>query len=315
MFNEMFKFFIENKLISSNQSGFEPSDFCINQLVSITHEIYKSFDEGHEVRSVFRDISNTFDKVWRNGIIFKLTQNGISGNLLKLLHDFLSERRQRVVLNGQASTWTNVTAGVPQGSILCTLLFLIYINDLSEGLSTNAKLFAEDTSSFSVIHDSHTSPNVLNNDLEMIHNWAFQWKMNFNPDPTKQAQEVIFSYKTKKLPHPPLVFNNVNVTQSIYQKHLGIILDSKLTFENHLNIVTTKINKAIGLLCKLQNLLPRTALITIYKAFVRPHLDYGDILHDQAFNLSFQQKLESMQYRACLAITGAIWGTRREKIY
>ena len=98
----------------------------------------------------------------------------------------------------------------------------------------------------------------------MIHNWAFQWKMNFNPDPTKQAQEVIFIRKTKKLPHPSLVFNNTNVTQSMYQKHLGIILDSKLTFENHINMVTTKINKTIGLLCKLQNLPPRTVLIKIY---------------------------------------------------
>ena len=89
--------------------------------------------------------------------------------------------------------------------------------------------------------------------------------MNFNPDRTKQAQEVIFSRKTKKLPHHPLVFNNTDVTQSIYQKHLGIILDSKLTFENHINIVATKINKNIGLLSKLQNLLPRTALIKIYK--------------------------------------------------
>ena len=99
------------------------------------------------------------------------------------------------------------------------------------------------------------------------------------------------------------------------QKHRGIILDSKLTFENHINMVTTKINKTFGLLRKLQNLLPRTALITIYKTFVRPHLDYGDILYDQAFNLSFQQKLESIQYKACLAITGAIRGTSGEKIY
>ena len=143
-------------------------------------------------------------------------------------------------------------------------MFLIYINDLSEGLSTNAKLFADDTSLFSVIHDSQTSANVLNKDLEMIHNWAFQCKMNFNQDPVKQAQEFIFSRKTKKLPHPSLVFNNTNVTQSMYQKHLGIILDSKLTFENHINMVTTKINKTIGLLCKLQNLPPRTVLIKIY---------------------------------------------------
>ena len=115
-------------------------------------------------------------------MIFKLTQNRISGNLLKLLRDFLSEKRQRVVLNGQTSTWTNVTTGVPQGSILGSLLFLIYINDLSEGFSTNAKLFADDTSLFSVIYNSQTSANVLNKNLKIIHNWAFQWKMNVNPD-------------------------------------------------------------------------------------------------------------------------------------
>ena len=97
-------------------------------------------------------------------------------------------------------------------SILGLLLFLIYINNLSEGLSIRAKLFAENTSLFSVIHDSQTSANDLNEDLEMIHNWVFQWKINFNTDPTKPAQEVIFSHKTKKLPHAPLVSNNANVT-------------------------------------------------------------------------------------------------------
>ena len=282
MCNEMFKFFIENKLISSNQSGFKPGDSCVNQLVSITHEIYKSFDEGLEVKRVFLDISKAFAKVWHDGIIFKLTQNGISRNLLKLLCDCLCERRQRIVLNGQDSTWTNITAGVPQDSIRGPLLFLIYINDLYEGLCTSAKLFANDTSLFSVIHYSQTSANVHNKDLEMIHNLAFQWKINFNPDPTKEAQEVNLSRETKKLPHPPLVSNSTNVTQSLYQKHLGIILDSKLTCENHINMVTNKINKTIGLLRKLQNLLLRTALIKIYKSFVRPDLDYGDIVYDQA---------------------------------
>ena len=150
MFNEMFNFFIEKKLILSNQSGFKLGDSCINQLLSITHEIYESFDVGLEVRSVFLDISKAFDKVWHDGIIYKLTQNGISGNLVNL-EDFLKERKQRVVLNGQVSTWKNINAGVPQGSILGPLLFLIYINDLTEGLTTNVKRFADDTSLFSVV--------------------------------------------------------------------------------------------------------------------------------------------------------------------
>ena len=96
-------------------------------------------------------------------------------DLIKLLRDFLSERRQRVVLNGQASAWTNITGGVPQGCILGPLLFLIYINDLSKGLSRNAKLFVDDISLFMTARLA----NVLNKDLEMIHNWDFQWKMNF----------------------------------------------------------------------------------------------------------------------------------------
>ena len=195
IFNELFNFLLENNLILPNQSGFKPGDSCINQLLSITHKIYNSFDEGLEVRSVFLDISKAFDKVWHKGLLFKLSQNGISGNLLDLLSSFLSDRKQRVLLNGQTSEWRNVTAGVPQGSILGPLLFLIYINDLSGDLSSKAKLFADDTSLFSVTHDITTSANELNNDLKKISDWAFQWKMSFKPDPRKQVQEVFFSRK------------------------------------------------------------------------------------------------------------------------
>ena len=127
----MFKFFIEYDLISSEQSVFKPKEYCVFQLVFMTHEIYKSFDEGNKIMGAFIDISEAFDKVWHDGIIFKLTQNGIPGNLVKLLRDFLSERRQIVVVNCQISKWANNTAGVPQGYILIRYCFLIFINYLS----------------------------------------------------------------------------------------------------------------------------------------------------------------------------------------
>ena len=167
IFNEMFKFFNENSLISPKQSGFKPGDSCINQLISITHEIYEALDARFEVRSVFLDISKAFDKVWHEGVLFKLSQNRISGNLLKLLTDFLKNRKQGVTLDGQTSFWTEVNAGVPQGSILGPLLFLIYINDLPDGLSSNVKLFADDTSLFSVVHGIHSSVSDLNKDLKI----------------------------------------------------------------------------------------------------------------------------------------------------
>ena len=170
LYNQMFEFFIGNDLISQNQSGFIPGDSCINQLLAITHEIYKSFDACLDIRAV-----KAFDKVWHQGLPYKLKQKDISSNLLETLTDFLKDRKQRVALNGQNSSWANIEAGVPQGSILVPLLFLIYINHLPDNISTNVKLFADDTSLFSVVHNIATSSCDLNYDLNRAREWAFQW--------------------------------------------------------------------------------------------------------------------------------------------
>ena len=148
----MYPYRTGNSLISSHQPGFKVGDSCINQPFSMTHEIYQSFDEGFEVRRVLLDISKAFDRVWHHGLIFKLQENDISGKLLLLLKDFLKSRKQRVVLNGQHSSWGDVNAGVPQGLILGPLLILVYVNDLPNGLKSNPKLLADDTCLFSVIH-------------------------------------------------------------------------------------------------------------------------------------------------------------------
>ena len=121
------------------------------------------------------DISKAFDKVWHDGLFVKLKSFGITGNLLKLLESFLSNRLQRVVLNGQCSNWKSISAGVPQGSILGPLFFLIYINDLPDGLQSDVKMFADDTCLFSIINDKTNSANDLNSDLQKINNWAIQW--------------------------------------------------------------------------------------------------------------------------------------------
>ena len=112
--------------------------------------------------------------MWHDGLIFKLQENGISGKLLLLLKDFLKSRKQRVALNGQHLSWRDVNAGVPKGSILEHILFLVYINDLPNGLKSNPKLFADDTSLFSVIHDVNSSQIDLNEDLDKINNRAYQ---------------------------------------------------------------------------------------------------------------------------------------------
>ena len=143
--------------------------------------------------------------------------------------------------------------------------------------------------------------NNLNSDSSKINAWESQWKMTFNPDPNKQAQEIIFSRKVKKRSHPLLNFNNNSVKKVQLQKHLDVYLDDKLDFREHFQNIFKKMNRTISLLRKLQNNLPRAPLVTIYKFFIRPHLDYRTILYDQAFNTSLHEKLESIQYNAALA--------------
>ena len=162
----------------------------------------------------------------------------------------MHSRYQKVALNGQSSKWQNVIAGVPQGSVLGQLYFLIYINDLPQGLHFDVKLFADNTSLFSVIHDVDTSSTALNNDLVKIKEWTYNWKMSFNPGRNKQAQEVIFSGKIRKGFHPNLSFNNQPIERSVAHKHLGLTLDEKLSFTDCINDKINKTLKGVGLLPK-----------------------------------------------------------------
>ena len=192
---ELFNHFHQNQLFTKYQSGFLPGDSCISQSLSIVHEINLSFDcdPTIDVSGVFLDISKAFGKVWHEGILFKLKTYGVNGKMLTLLTNQLLERYQRVLLNGQTFSWELVKSGVPQRSVLGPLLFLIYINDLLDNLKFNRKIFGDDTSLFYKVFNKHVSCATLNKDLELINNWSFQWKMQFNPDRNKQAQELYFS--------------------------------------------------------------------------------------------------------------------------
>ena len=139
--------------------------------------------------------------------------------------------------------------------------------------------------------------------------------MSSNPDLFKQAHAFIFSRKRCITSYPLLTFNNRPVAQTNSQKNFGIQLDKKLNFEEYLNKFESKVNKTIGIIRKLQNVLPQSAPFTIYKSFIRPHLDYGDIVYDKTFNVSFHAKLESLQYNATLAITRTIRESSTENIY
>ena len=362
IFKHLYNYLISNKLITKNQSGFTPGDSGTNQLISLVHDIHKAFDDNSclEVRAVFLDMSKAFDKVWHEGLIHKLKQNGIDGKILALLTNYLSNRRQRVVLNGEMSDWAPILSGVPQGSVLGPLLFLIFINDLEAGIISQIKFFADDTSLYSVVKNPEISARELNHDLEIISDWAKQWKMSFNPDPTKPAEEILFSQKRLPQEHPPLYFNGTEVKRVSEHKHLGFIFDPKLNCAAHFKEKIAKARKGIGMIKQLREYLPTNILDQIYKMHARSHLDYCDHIYhipeirgrenksdngtDEYYNngdpddsndeitfnpghgedthnptdikLNYQmQALESLQYQAGLAVTGAWKGSSTLKIY
>ena len=154
-----------------------------------------------ETRAVSLDLSKAFDRVWHEGLLYKLECNEISGKLLSLLRNFLTSRQQRVVLNGKNSSWLTVRSGVPQGSVLGPLFFLVYINDIVDGLQNDIKLFVDDNSIYTVVKNKDEAAANLNQDLERVNLWAWQWKVQFNSDKT---EEVIFSVKRSNIEHPNL---------------------------------------------------------------------------------------------------------------
>ncbi len=144
VYNVLYKYFKTHGLLSERNSGFKENDSTINQLIHLCNNIYKGLDRSKDMCVVFLDVSKAFDKVYHKGLLHKLEQLGICGNLLKWLESYLSNRQQRVVINGKMSDPRPINASVPQGSILGPLLFLVYVNDLVDDLQTTPYLFADD---------------------------------------------------------------------------------------------------------------------------------------------------------------------------
>ena len=163
------------------------------------------------------------------------------------------------------------------GSILGQLLFLIYISDLPDSLESLVELFADDTLLLTVY-----DPNMLADQLaKKISDWTYKWKLIFNPGLSKQKQEVMFSRETNKISHPTTTMNTVPVAHTSRQKHLGLYIDEKLNFSQNINIKISKANTRIGIIKRLSHIIPRKTLLTTYKSFIRPHLDYCDVIYDQ----------------------------------
>ena len=211
VFKHMYNYFKEHFIISIHQSGFKIGDSTVHQLSYLYHMFCSAIDEKKDVRIVFCDIKKAFDRVWHTGLLYKLEKCGITGPLLKWLKDYLSERYQRVIVKGQSSDWGLIKAGVPQGSVLGPLLFLIYINDITAGIDSEIKLFADDTTIYIDVEDSLIARDTMNNDLQTIQEWANQWLVTFCP---RKTESMTISFK-KNQNAVPLNFGRTPSRKSV----------------------------------------------------------------------------------------------------
>ena len=311
IFKHVYNYMHDNNLLSRLQSGFRPGDCTVNQLIDIYHTISHALDKKKHVRLVFCDISKAFDKVWHTGLLFKLSKLGIQGSMLTWFRNYLSDRKQRVCLQGQSSNWAPILAGVPQGSVLGPLLFLVYINDIVNEVKSNIRLFADDTTLHIEVFDPQVAADMLNVDLNSISSWAKQWLVTFSPEKTTS---MVCSLRQKSAV-PDLLFNGTILEDVTSHRHLGITLSNDMSWQKHLEDITVRANKRLDILCCLSSYIDRQTLSKLYVSFVRPILEYGDTLFNSACSQQQSHMLEAVQKRAARIITGCIRGTPSKLMY
>lgn len=300
VFKHLYNHLHGNNILTPLQSGFTPGDSTVNQLTYLYNTFCQALDSGKEVRVVFCDISKAFDRVWHAGLIHKLESAGVTGEVLAWFKSYLSDRKQRVVLPGASSDWTFIRAGVPQGSILGPLLFLLYINDIVNDIGANIRLFADDTSLFIVVDNPIAAAACLNTDLGRISIWADTWLVTFNPS---KNESLLLSRKLIKPVHPPVYMQNQQISEVETHKHLGIFLSNDCTWHKHVDYIKEKAWNRINVMRRLKFKIDRKSLEIIYTAFIRPILEYADVIWDNCTQYE-KQELEKIQNEAARIATG-----------
>lgn len=254
-------------------------DVITNCYDNINHNLFTSL--------IFLDLTKAFDSVNHDILLHKLDHYGIRGQALDLIRSFLN-RKQYVAINGKKSKLLSNRYGVPQGSILGPLLFLIFINDIPSSVKCIPRLFADDTCL------AISSPNLttltldINIDLENISKWFKVNKLTVNP--SKSAALIIPPKLNKFVPNINITLDNSPIPQSHRVKYLGTTIDSKLKFDSHIEDVERKISKAVGIITKLTLFMPKNVLLKIYYSSIHPHLLYGVLIWGATFP-SYLKKL------------------------
>ena len=283
-------YMLENGLFADQQHGFVPNRSCITQLLCVMEDWTKWLDSGNCIDSIFLDFQKAFDSVPHERLLAKLEAYGIIGETASWIRSFLKNRRQKVVVENGKSDWVNVISGIPQGSVLGPTLFVIFINDLPDVVTSTIQIFADDTKIYRTVNDIGDTT-YLQEDLHKLQLWSTKWQLNFN---AKKCKVMHLGHRNANVEY---AMNGTTLDIVTEEKDLGVIIDKELKFHKHVSASVSKANQILGIVKRTFETLDIELLPLVYKCQVRPHLEYGNAIWHPRYVADIK-KVESVQRRA-----------------
>ena len=288
--DKLVKFLEENSLIKNSQHGFRNKRSCLTNLLDFYNDVFNIFDESKAVDVIYLDFQKVFDKVPHKRLLSKLNSHGITGKIHSWLEDWLYERKQRVVINGKESNWRNVLSGVPQGSVLGPILFVIYVNDMDEGLTCKISKFADDTKITGRVTTTAEKA-LLQSDLDRLVNWSNKWQMSYN---VNKCNVLHIGSSNDRSNYS---MNGTELLKVNEEKDLGVTTSNDLKPGKHCSEVVKTANKLIGFIGRTFEFKSDKVVLTLFNALVRPHLEYCVQFWSPYYRKDIE-KLERVQRRA-----------------
>ena len=274
VYTRTFKFINNCNVLFDSQFGFRKKHTTTHALLTFIDKVAHAIDDVSHTVGVFLDFSKAFDTINHNILLYKLCHYGIRGIALEWFRDYLSNRKQFVNINGHESHSKLISCGVPQGSILGPLLFILYINDLQNSSQILSFIFFADDSNLFLSHrDPHTLIDTMNNELKLVQAWIHANKLSLNVDKTHY---MLFSNSLKLLPNH-IMINGINLLQVEYTKFLGLYIDNDLSWKSHINYLSKLLSRNTGILNKLKYYFPTNIVLSIYSTLISPYLNYGSL--------------------------------------
>ena len=298
--DSLVQFMNQNEYFSDRQYGFMKGRSTTLQLIRVMEIWTDVLDRGGCIDVVYCDFMKAFDKVPHNRLVQVLENYGVPDPVLRWIRCFLNNRSQRVMVNGKASEWYGVLSGIPQGSVLGPILFVIYINSLPEVVkSSEVFLFADDTKVFKEVQEERDC-DQLQQDLEAMYKWTEKSLLKFHPEKCAVMRIGTSELEARDYTMGPL---NTTIKQSTVERDIGVFIDNKLSFDEHISNKINKANSTMGIIRRTYDYLDKFSFLLLYKALVRPHLEYANQVWSPMLKRQ-EISIENVQRRATKLIPG-----------